>query len=90
MRRPGLYRLPRGARIADAIGRAGGTTAKADSTLVNLAAPLADGEQVLVPSRTAGSGVAGTASTGPPSPTAPVDLNTATASSSTRFPASGP
>ena len=90
VRRPGLYRLARGARIADAIGRAGGTTAKADSTLVNLAAPLADGEQVLVPSRAAGSGVAAAASTGPPSPTAPVDLNTATAEQLDALPGVGP
>ena len=57
VRRPGLYRLREGARIADAIARAGGVTRHADKALVNLAAPLADGEQVLVPRR-GGGGVA--------------------------------
>ena len=45
----------RRARIADAIARAGGATAKADTAAVNLAAPLADGMQVLVPRRVAGA-----------------------------------
>src|ERR1044071_9067674 len=49
VRRPGLYRLEQGSRIADAVARAGGATAKADLALINLAAPLADGEQVVVP-----------------------------------------
>jgi competence protein ComEA len=48
VRRPGLYRLAQGARIADAVSRAGGATPKADLELINLAAPLADGEQVVV------------------------------------------
>ena len=41
VRRPGVYRLRPGARIADAIARAGGATRRADGALVNLAAPLA-------------------------------------------------
>ena len=49
VRRPGLYHLVAGTRIADAVAAAGGVTREADETLVNLAAPLADGEQVLVP-----------------------------------------
>ena len=49
VRRPGLYRLEQGTRIADAVARAGGATGKADLSMVNLAAPLADGEQVVVP-----------------------------------------
>ena len=49
VRRPGLYRLAQGSRIADALARAGGATRKADLAQVNLAAPLADGEQVVVP-----------------------------------------
>src|SRR5919201_4751541 len=48
VRRPGLYRLAQGSRIADAVARAGGATPKAELAQVNLAAPLADGEQVLV------------------------------------------
>src|SRR5215475_10987018 len=51
VRQPGLYRLEQGSRIADAIARAGGATPKAELAQVNLAAPLADGEQVVVPKR---------------------------------------
>lgn len=51
VRRPGLLRLREGARVADALARAGGATRKADLSAVNLAAPLADGQQVLVPAR---------------------------------------
>lgn len=49
VRRPGVYRFGDGARVANAIARAGGSTRRADLTAVNLAAPLADGQQVLVP-----------------------------------------
>jgi competence protein ComEA len=51
VRRPGLFRLREGARVADALSRAGGPTRRADLSVVNLAAPLADGQQVLVPQR---------------------------------------
>lgn len=48
--RPGLYRLPRGDRVYDAIAAAGGMTRYADSTrLPNLAGRLKDGEQIKVP-----------------------------------------
>jgi len=53
VRRPGLYRLRDGSRIADAVERAGGATRRADLSLVNLAAPVADGTQVVVPRRAA-------------------------------------
>ena len=84
VRRPGLYRLEPGARIADAIARAGGAVAKGDMDLVNLAAPLADGEQVVVPER-GGAGAAGAAS-----PSAPLDLNSATAEQLDGLPGVGP
>jgi competence protein ComEA len=53
VRRPGLYRLRDGARIADAVRRAGGASRGANLAGLNLAAPLVDGIQILVPSRAA-------------------------------------
>ena len=50
--------------MADAVERAGGATGKADLALINLAAPVADGQQIVVPARAppaaaGGSGDAG-------------------------------
>ena len=53
VRHAGLVRLAEGARVADALVRAGGPSRKADLTLVNLAAPVADGQQIVVPTRAA-------------------------------------
>jgi competence protein ComEA len=53
VRRPGLFRLPEGTRVADAVARAGGATRKAYLSGLNLAAPLVDGIQVVVPTKAA-------------------------------------
>ncbi|WP_232792215.1 ComEA family DNA-binding protein [Actinacidiphila yeochonensis] len=86
--RPGLRRLPRGARVADALTAAGGPLPGTDTTALNLARPLADGEQILVgiapppqaPGAEAPSGEAA----------GPVHLNTATEPQLDALPGVGP
>lgn len=73
--RPGVYRLPAGSRVTDAVERAGGAAPKAELEAVNLAARLADGQQVVVPERGPG-GVATAAGTA--SEDGPISLGTAT------------
>jgi competence protein ComEA len=49
VRRPGVVRLPPGSRVLDAVQAAGGATTSADLNHLNLARPVADGEQIVVP-----------------------------------------
>jgi competence protein ComEA len=85
VRRPGVYRLPAGARVQEAVRRAGGARPGADVNAINLAAKVADGQQVVVPARaarptgaaSAASAPAAGAAAGAPA-SAPVSLNSAT------------
>jgi len=93
VRRPGVYRLPAGARVQEAVRRAGGARRGANVNGINLAAKVVDGQQVVVPSRTPsgshgpaaaagapaeGSGPAGASAAGV-APGPPISLNNATA-----------
>ena len=99
--RPGVFRLPVGARVGDLVDAAGGfgprvDTARAGS--LNLAAVLKDGDQIRVPSRddvtataapAVSPGTTGGSGAGP-GPSAPVDLNRATSAELEALPGIGP
>lgn len=57
VRRPGVYRLGAGARVQDAVRRAGGAGPRGDLNAINLAGKVSDGQQIVVPER----GASGTA-----------------------------
>lgn len=93
--KPGVYRLPPGSRVADLLTAAGGYGARVDtartSSVLNLAAPLHDGDQVRVPSRDdpddgppTGSLTTGAGGSGP------IDINVASQAELEELPGIGP
>jgi competence protein ComEA len=92
VRRPGLVRLPSGARVADAIAEAGGVLPGTDVAFLNLARKVSDGELIVVgvtppPGVGVDAGVAGAA---PGVSGGKVNLNTATVAQLDTLPGVGP
>lgn len=90
---PGVYQLPVGSRVQDAVQKAGGLTALADPGSINLAAPLSDGTKitVLAVKKSVGSPSVDTTPTASPITIYnPIDLNTATAAILDQLPGIGP
>lgn len=94
--RPGLVSLPAGSRLADALQAAGGVLPEGDDQALNLAAPLVDGQQVLVPSR-ASAVTESSANTGdiplvltPGATLTPININIATQAELESLPDIGP
>lgn len=92
---PGVYELPAGSRVAAGLDAAGGPSADAVLDAINLAAPLADGQQVYVPHTGEASGPAPAAASPGASPAtdsnpAPIDVNTASQQELESLPGIGP
>lgn len=88
---PGVYRLPDGSRAFDAVASAGGLLPEADTSAVNLARFVNDGEQLYVPvvgEVPPGGGASGSAA-GSPSGSQLVNVNTASAAELTALPRIG-
>ncbi|SNS64295.1 competence protein ComEA [Geodermatophilus saharensis] len=88
--RPGLVTLPEGARVADAVAAAGGLLPEADPASVNLAAVVADGQQIAVGVPGAVPADPATAPAQGGAPAGPLDLNAATAADLDALPGIGP
>ncbi|MBC7260209.1 MAG: ComEA family DNA-binding protein [Chloroflexi bacterium] len=89
VRSPGVYALPPGSIAQDAVQAAGGPTQDADLSLVNLAARVADGQQVHVP-RVGEKVAQKSPTTAPRSPSSPLNINMATAAELEQLPGIGP
>ena len=98
---PGVYALPDGARVQDALAAAGGPLPEADVGLVNLAAFLEDGQQIWVPWKQGDSDPGGRGESIPnqpeekpsestPDPVRPLNINIATQSELESLPGIGP
>jgi len=90
VRRAGVYRLPAGSRVLDAVEKAGGPTPKGDLGGLNLAALLADGEQVVVPAKGAPAPSGSNGAAGADGPPAIVHLNGADVDDLDALPGVGP
>jgi competence protein ComEA len=89
---PGVYELPPGARVKDAVAAAGGLLPGAKSGALNLAAPLADGQQIAVPDASAAAAPDEAAENLPSEQPlgALIDINTATRAELEALPGIGP
>jgi len=90
VRKPGVYEFSAGDRVIDAVNQAGGAKKGADLTSLNLAAPLADGTQVVVPKAGATTTGASGGATGGTSGVTLVNVNTATETELESLPGVGP
>ncbi|MFN8522545.1 MAG: ComEA family DNA-binding protein [Chloroflexota bacterium] len=89
--RPGVYTVPGGSRVRDAIAAAGGLTARADADRLNPVARLSDGQRVAVTARpTPRPSPSAAASPSPGPPGQRVNINTATVAELDRLPGFGP
>ncbi len=89
VRHPGLYELPRGARVADALEIAGGVLRRGRVDLLNLAEVVIDGSQVVVPTTGKAGGVASSPQP-EPSGVSTIDLNVADQAALESIPGVGP
>ncbi len=92
VRSPGVYNLPRGSIVADALEAAGGGTASARLSALNLAAPLSDGVKVNVPIEASGTEEAGIVGIEPSDPSGGdlLPINSATVPELETLPGIGP